>query len=155
MSNRGPNRIQDPYKLKDAYQFYIKDKEEESPYYIDWLLYKEICNDMFKTLYVKYMLEKSSELQLPRLGNMSIIKHMPKTWTPKSLKIDFHTTKLLGKTVYHLNEHTDGFKFRVYWSKKNSLTKNKTKYYFTPTRFNKRYLTTLLKSGKTDYFELS
>jgi len=151
---RGKAKIENTYKLKDSYEYYIKDKDEDSPYNIDWKLYKQMCDEMFKKLYLEYMLESSAELQLPRLGNMSIIKQLPKTWSPKSLKIDFNATRIYGKTIYHLNEHTDGFKFRVYWNKQNSLTRNKTKYYFIPTRFNKRYLASLINEGKTDYFEI-
>ena len=118
---RSKNKISNPYKLKDAYNWYIKDKDENSTKYIDWFTYRDICHKMLKKMYVDYMLESSSELLLPKLGNLSVIKQMPKTWTPKSLKVDFHATKKYGKTIYHMNEHTDGFKFRVYWNKQNSL----------------------------------
>lgn len=34
---------------------------------------------------------------------------------PQKPPIDFHKTKLLGKTVYHLNLHSLGFSVRAYW----------------------------------------
>jgi len=52
-----------------------------------------------------------------RLGTIYIVKYKPKNLNSRSLSIDFHQTKLLGKTIYHLNDHSDGYKYRLFWSR--------------------------------------
>ena len=83
-----------------------------------------------------------------------IIKHKPKEYTGKSLRIDYAESKKYGKVIYHLNEITNGFKYRYYWNKKNMITKNKTKYQLIMTRDNKRRLAYILKNRIRDYVEL-
>lgn len=48
---------------------------------------------------------------------MQVVKYRPKSLTPKSLSIDYKASKEYDKKIYHLNEHSDGYKFRLYWSK--------------------------------------
>lgn len=150
---RSKNRIQNPYKLKDMYELYIQEVDEDSPYYVSWQDYKSICNDMFKEM-SRRILEEAAEIQLPfRLGSVYIVKKLPKTWTTKSLRVDFCSTMKYGKTIYHLNDHSNGFKFRFKWNKSKALVKNKSFYVFKATRGNNRELASLIKSGKMDYFE--
>ncbi len=58
-----------------------------------------------------------------------------------------------NKVIYHLNDHTGGYKYRFYWNKHNMLTKNKTMYQLIMTRDNKRYLAQILKNRVRDYVE--
>ena len=51
------------------------------------------------------------------LGLIQIVKYRPKSLTPKSLSVDYKASKEYDKKIYHLNEHSDGYKFRLYWSK--------------------------------------
>ena len=55
---------------------------------------------------------------------------------------------------FHLNEYTNGFKYRAYWRKHNMLTTNKTHYQLVMTRDNKRHLAQILKASIRDYMEL-
>ena len=57
------------------------------------------------------------------------------------------------KMIFHLNEHTNGFKYRAYWCKHNMLTTNKTHYQLVMTRDNKRHLAQILKNRVRDYVE--
>ena len=88
------------------------------------------------------------------MGTLRIVKHKPKEYTGKSLRIDYGETKKLGKVVYHLNEHSNYFKYRAYYNKKNMLTRNKTKYQLILTRDNKRRLAYIIKNRIRDYVEL-
>jgi len=151
---RGPNKLQNPYVLRDMYNEYIKDIDEDSLYYIDWDKYKQIQVEMFKEI-MRRILETSSEFQLPyKLGTLSVIKKMPKAWDSKHLTLDYKASDEFGKSLYLLNEHSDGYKMRFRWSKRRSLTKNKSFYKFIASRDNKRKMCFLIKEGKTDYFEV-
>ena len=68
------------------------------------------------------------------------------------LKIDWAASKKLGKRIYHLNDHTGGYKYRFYWTK--GIIKNITAYSFIPTRTNTRTLAGILKdkNRELDYF---
>lgn len=97
----------------------------------------------------------SREFKLPyRLGSIQIVKHKPKEYTGKSLRYDWKSMKELGKPVYYMNDHSGGMKYRYFWSKKDCLFTNKTKYMFVASRANKRNLATLIFNKQCDYIEL-
>ena len=151
--SRGLNKIQNPYTLKDSYFNYIKDKDINSPYYIDEQEYMNIIEDYIKIINDE-LLNKASIFKMPyRLGTIQIVKLSSSNNRNKKYSIDFNLTNKYGKTIYHLNEHSDGYKYMFRWSKIKSVVKNKTKYRFVPTRTNKRQLANYIKSGTIDYFE--
>lgn len=67
---------------------------------------------------VKYVKETGFIVQLPYgLGSFGILKYKPAGNTSKEGRnIDFHNTRKLGKVVYHLNHHTEGYNFYFYWN---------------------------------------
>ncbi len=69
-------------------------------------------------------------------------------------KIDFNNTRKLGKTVYHLNKHTNGYYFRWYWDKEECKFKNKSFYNFELTKKNTLLLAKeILKCSKDPYLK--
>jgi hypothetical protein len=149
---RGKNKHQEPYVMKDIYKDYIKDKEEDSPYYVSYLEFVDIV-----TMYYKAQMErifKGGMFIMPySLGTLSILKKIPKQFKSKHLQIDWQATNKLGKVVHHTNDHSDYYKFTFRWSKINTRCLNKGCYSLVMTRRNKRHLATLIKGGNTDYFE--
>lgn len=142
------------YTGKDFYESYCKYTEGNPLYQIDYTLFRSILNDYFKYL-KKEIIENGKEVKLPcRLGSLCIVKHKPKEWSKKSLRIDYQSSKEAGKMIYHLNDHSDGYKYRYYWNKQNMLTKNKTKYQLIMTRENKRRLAQIIKNRERDYITL-
>lgn len=142
------------YTGKDFYTSYCDYIEDNPLYQVDYKTFRGIINDYFKYLRDE-LIENGKEIKLPcRLGTLSIVKHRPKEYTGKSLRIDYAESKKLGKMVFHLNEITNGYKFRFYWNKYNMLVKNKTKYQLVMTRDNKRRLAYILKNRIRDYVEL-
>lgn len=136
--------------MHDLYKYY---KSQDTVFKADYKLFRAIIID-FGTLVSKALLEQSKQLIMPyRLGIMQVVKYRPKTYTHKSLSVDFLMTKKLGKVVYHLNEHSNGFKVRLYWQKAHKF-ENYKKYAFIMTRANKRMLAFLFKNKITDYPEL-
>ena len=150
---RSKNKIRGQYTLIDSYKDYIKDKEIESPYHISKDIYLNIILDYIK--YINYeIIYKASIFKMPyRLGTLQVVKLRSSNNRYKKYSIDFNLTNKYGKTIYHLNEHSDGYKYMFRWSKIKSVVKNKSKYRFVPTRTNKRNLATNIKSNIIDYFE--
>lgn len=142
------------YTGKDFYKSYIDYVGDNPLYQVEYRVFRDIINDYFKYLRDE-LIENGKEIKLPcRLGTLSIVKHKPKEYSGRSLRIDYAETKKVGKIVYHLNEITNGYKFRFYWNKYNMLVKNKTKYQLVMTRANKRRLAYILKNRIRDYVEL-
>ena len=110
------------------------------------------------------------EVKLPeRLGVISVKGKKIKTEFDEELgrisnqAIDFgETNKMWAKNpelkekkqmVYHLNEHSDGVRYRFFWSRDRVLVENKLFYTMVFTRTNKRNLSQLIKKGKELYIE--
>lgn len=141
------------YTAKDFYESYKQDIEPDTVYDVDFDTYRAIIYDYFKFIRDQ-IIQEGKEFYLPyRLGTIQIIKRQPKTYTSKSLRYDWKSMKELGKPVYYLNEHTQGFKYRFHWLKQDCLFTNKTKYMFIASRDNKRWLARILKNGERDYVE--
>lgn len=138
------------YTIIEFYESY----NEEFPDTIEYKEYRTILLDFFKMM-AEGLLLKSEEYKLPcGLGSVRIGKKKPKTYTGKSLAIDFKTTRELGKIVYHLNEHSDGFKYRLYWSKIGLVDRRSWWYRLNMIRYNKRWLAQLIKNKTTDFPEI-
>ena len=142
------------YTTTDFYESYKQYIEPNTPYDIDLQTYKNIINDYFQYIRDEVMYS-CKEFKFPcRLGTLQIIKHQPKEFTGKSLRWDWKATKETGKPVYLLNDHSNYYKYRFFWSKKDSLLTNKTKYQFIDSRDNKRNLAQIIFNKTKDYPEL-
>lgn len=148
------NYQRNSYTIADFYMSYRDYITKDTAYDVPFTKFKEVVLDYFKYLRDQIMLE-SKEIKLPcRLGTIQIIKHQPKEFTGKSLRIDYKSSKEEGKVIYFLNEHSSGWKYRFYWSKKDCLVKNKIQYQFIATRANKRDLAAIIFSKQKDYPEM-
>ena len=130
-------------------------KEYEDFYNVGYKTYRSICEE-FNKLIIDQILLKAREFVMPyRLGTLRI-KKKKMNYSPSlknKLKINWAETNKYKKVIYHLNDHTNGFNYRWYWTKKKAIIKNKTIYSFQATRTNKRRLAGLLKNKQVDYFE--
>lgn len=135
----------------DSYSEYVKDNQL---YEIDYKTFRGIVTDYFKHIRDE-VIENGREFKLPcRLGFLTVIKHKPKHYDSRSLRVDYRSSRDVGKLVLHLNEHTNGFKYRFHWNKQKMLIKNKIKYQLVMTRANKRRLAYILKNRERDYMEI-
>lgn len=151
---RGPNRVRSPYTLPDIYKDYIKNIEEGSPYDIDYSTFVDICETFYKGV-SEHLLEGGLYILPYSVGEISITGKRPKELNKKTLSIDWEATNKVGKKVYHLNDHSNYYKYRFAWSKVGNHIKNKTKYRLEFTRANKRKLASIIKSGEYNFFEAS
>ena len=124
------------------------------PIDIDYLTYKRILDAMCKFI-LKHVLNGSEGFKMPYgLGFIQVGKYLPKQLTPKSLSIDYKATREYGKKIYHLNEHSDGYKYRLYWSKIPQTFPDRYKYQLSFVRQNKRRLAKLI-FDKKDYLDIN
>lgn len=142
------------YTITDFYLSYRDYIQQGTMYDIPYKTFRQIVTDYFEYIRDELML-RSKEFKIPcRLGTLQIVKHKPKQYNKASLRYDWKAMKELGKPVFLLNEHSNGFKYRFFWSKKNCLTPNKTRYMFIACRANKRNLCKLIRDEGMDYVEL-
>lgn len=132
----------------------FRDMYREMPVDVDYSLYKRILDEMCNVI-LEHILERSEGFKMPYgLGFIQIGKYRPKTFTPKSLSIDYKASKEYNKKIYHLNEHSDGNKYRLYWSKIPRTFPDRYKYQLCLVRQNKRRLAQLI-FNKQDYIDIN
>lgn len=138
------------YTIADIYRSYCK--EDEAPE-VPYLRFKRVI-DSFNKVIRESILEGSEGFKMPLgLGFIAIVKYKPKTYTQKSLSVDYKSSKEEGKTIYHLNDHSNGYKYRLYWSKVPQTFPSRYKYQLMMVRANKRHLAKLI-FNKTDYINI-
>lgn len=141
------------YTTEDYYDSYNKYVEGNQLYYINRHVFRDIINDYFKYL-ASEIIDKGRDVRIPaRLGYLCVVKNKPTKLNSKYLQVDFKETKKISKRVFHMNEHSDGYKYKFKWSKLSMILALKNLYELKMTRANKRYLATVIKSKKQDYIE--
>lgn len=142
------------YTIKDFYKSYVNHTSFNKSYFVEYKVFRAIIVDYFKYLRDS-ILEEGRTCKLPaRLGTLGVIKHKPKEYAAPSLRVDFKATREYGKIIYHLNEHSRGFKYRFHWSKQNVITRGSANYKLIMTRANKRRLAKIIKNNERDYIEI-
>lgn len=148
--------------IRQSYKKYKNSEDKETR--VDEKTYIKIANE-----YNRFLMEKvleGFEVTLPaRMGVLSIIgtktkikfnsdgiPNLPPDWVKtKALWESNPEAKATKKLVFHLNEHTDGIRYKILWSKTRVPIENKTLYGFRLTREHKRAINALANQGK-EYF---
>lgn len=81
-------------------------------------------------------------------GNPNLPVNWPATWQLWKKKPESKEQK---KKIYHTNDHTDGVRYKYFWSKKKMFVVNKNLYSLRLTRENKRAVPMMVAQGK-EYF---
>ena len=150
---RGPNKIQNPYTLKDVYKVYMEDVGSIPIYQVEYNEYVNIIKD-FTLAMLDHMFEEAGTFDLGfRLGKCRIIKKHYLSTNFSRQPVDWKLTNKLGKKIYNLNDHTRGYRYGFYWDRDRGISGNISGYRLVFTRDNKRKLARLIKSGKYDYYE--
>jgi hypothetical protein len=133
------------FTLLNAYHGFVQVNKEYGPkgsIPIPLKTYRTICEEFNEIISAEML--KGNEYKMPgRLGNLRVLKSKTKL-DSKKLKMDYGHYKKTGEKIFHLNRHSNGFKVRWYWGKKNCKVKHKTFYCFKPSRENKRKLTEVM-----------
>ena len=123
------------------------------PIEVDYSLYKRILDTMC-VIILEHILMRSEGFKMPYgLGFIQVGKYKPKNLDSESLSVDYKATNEYGKHIYHLNEHSDGYKYRLYWSKIPRTFPDRYKYQLGFVRQNKRKLAQLI-FNKQDYIDI-
>lgn len=120
--------------------------------------FKNIINEI-NTFYIDYILDSGHMVFLPNgMGKMCISKNRrrmgyKKDGVTKVLKapINYAETKKQGKTIYYMNEHTDGFSYKYTWLKKASYIDHCAMWKMRMTHFAKAKLKDRIESTERDY----
>jgi len=131
------------------------------------MIYLQITKGFMQFISEKVLEGENVELPV-RMGNLQIVgkKINPKldeNGNIMNLAPDWVRTKKLWDSdeqakkekqiVYHMNEHTNGIRYKVKWEKKRCGVPNKMMYIFKPTRTNKRKIWKNILSGKEYYID--
>ncbi len=172
--SRGKNKIQVDYGIQDIYKFY-KDNAKNP---VDYNQFRDLWKQI-STVIIRLILYRNLDFNLPaRLGVLCArkIKAVPKvredgTVDKSRLGINYKASwqKWLKEypelsvkqiagiknkiPVYHINEHTDGFKIRWKWDRFTCTVKNQAIYKLDLTRSNKKALSKAFNDPKVDYYE--
>ena len=140
--------------MKSKQSVTFKDMYKELPINVDYSLYKRILDEMCNVI-LEHVLERSEGFKMPYgLGFIQVGKYKPKALTPESLSVDYKTSKEYSKRIPHLNEHSDGYKYRLHWSKLPRTFADRYKYQLSLVRQNKRKLAQLI-FDKHDYIDIN
>lgn len=149
------NKNTKSYTIRSIYNEFLK-YTQDNPLYnnVDYKVFRDIILDYY--LYIQEeVIENGNEIKLPcNLGTISIRKKRSEYWNGKGCSIDYKATKENNKLIYYINEHSDGYKFRLYWSKLKCNISNGMKYMLILSRSNKRRLAQIIKNKEQDYLEL-
>lgn len=149
---RGSNKIKDPYTIPDFYESYCEKIDKDSPYNVSYSVFRDILEMYYKGIR-DTILDKGLPFKFPcNLGEVKVVKKKVNFSKMYPSSIDWVNTIKYGKVIYHLNDHTDGYKYLFMWNKSNAKLKNISKYRFIPTRSNKRKLAFNIKNKVRDYF---
>ena len=138
------------YTIADMYRHYCKNINKD----VSYVRYKSIL-DKFNKVVRDEILERSKAFKMPYgLGTICIVKYRPKSYSQKSLSVDYKSSKEEGKKIYHLNEHSNGYKYRLFWSKIPKTFPSRYIYQLQLVRENKRHLAQLI-FNKQDYININ
>lgn len=172
--SRGKNKVQLDYGIGDIYKYYKNHAKDP----VDYDKFRDLWKQLSDTI-IKLILFRNLDFNLPaRLGILCArkIKAVPKVREDGSvdknkLGVDYKASwkkwfkeypglsvKQIAKVknkvpVYHINEHTDGYKSRWKWDRFTCTVKNQAIYKLDMTRDNKKKLSNAFKDPKIDYYE--
>lgn len=145
-------RVTADYGLKDLYKYY-KDTTLKA-LIVPYNTFAAVIKDLSAEIMDKILLESKEVKFKSNLGYLRVKKRKMRFKNTENLRIDWAATKKVGKKVYHLNEHRDGYRYKFHWTKADSRVPNMSVYHFRPCRYNSRRLADILQNNKEiDYFE--
>jgi hypothetical protein len=135
-----------PYRTasKENYQAFCKDYPGVNLSYLEWSSIIYTGNMAFRD----YLLETGERAKLPwGFGEYMVAKKkkkktktLPDGTEKMNLSINWKATKELGKKIYHLNHHTEGFNFYWKWDLRTARFYQATAWRFKAARVTSRLI---------------
>ncbi len=165
-NKRGAHKVKSDYGLNDYYNFFLEEKEENKD--ISKSTYNSVIRE-FNSYVRDRISEKGAEYTFPKkIGCVEIKKIKPVLSIDKDgnvinkLPVNWKATRELWKNnesasrkktkIRYINEHTQGYTFRLYYKKKRANYKNKSIYKMQFNRELKRGLSKSIFAGRIDAF---
>ncbi len=137
--------------IENIYVQYRLENLDNSLYLLDRSTFKSIIDD-FISYNMDLVINNGMSFKFgSSIGELFVHKKKIDFSNKKTVRIDFKSTREMGRKVYHLNEHSDGFNYLFRWKKIESRCPYLNMYEFVPSRRNKRDLASSIKNKKTDY----
>lgn len=115
----------------------------------------------FNYAFRDHLLETGDRSKLPwGLGGFSVTKKKSRKFITHggkeyiSLPIDWVKSRKMGKRIYHLNTHTDGYRYKWYWYIGDARFYQSDIWVFKPSRCSSRKLAEYLKRPNSSYAQL-
>lgn len=139
------------YTFADMYDTFRKENIDVDVSYFDFRrVLDEMCN-----IILECVLNASDGFKMPYgLGFIQVGKYLPKNYNSTSLSVDYRASKQYDKKIYHLNEHSNGYKYRLFWSKIPRTFPDRYRYQLSLVRANKRRLAQLIFNNN-DYIDIN
>ena len=150
------------YGISAAYDFYKRDQYRPK---IKRRVYLYLMRDFFKFLR-DMLINEGIRFILPyRMGSLQVVgvKDKPKVYGDGKIfgvAINWQETRKLWKEkpelknkeyVYYTNTHSDGYRFKMFWSKKGVIIHTKGVYVFKLSRQNRKKIYLNIISGNDKY----
>lgn len=152
--------------MYDIYRGMFK-KKYRNPFFLNRKMYEKFIK-RYHEKWMDAIINEAAVYNMPfKLGRLYITKCKSKLhynedgsidYKKSKLGIDFNKTKKYGKTMYHMNTHTNGYRMRIHWQKKDyANVVNITYFKFKPavrynTKLNRAIMNKYVK-GEIDYIE--
>lgn len=108
----------------------------------------------FNTEMREHILQTGDRLKVGMLGSFSINKKKTRRFVELKtgeqyiiLPVDWKKSKQLGKRVYHLNHHSDGYRYSWIWFRDDARSRFSDIWYFKAARPSSRRITDYVKLG--------
>lgn len=151
--------------IKNSYRYYRDHTEKKDlvwNYKTGSKPYNKIVNGLI-SLIMKKVLDGNDVILAGKLGRIGIngrkvepiitengeVKGIAPDWgETKKLQARDPVAKANKTIVYCFNEHSNGIRYKIFWSQKDVLITNKCYYNLSFSRYNRRELVRLIKAGK-------
>ena len=143
-------------KILTETDMYVEFKEyigAGNRYKVTLKVFRDILKDYMKYISSTIIDRGAIFTPLYSIGSIFVGKRKITRHVRERLRVDFKATKELGKTVLHLNEHSNGYNYMFRWRKKESRAAYVNMYELIMSRHNKRELAKSIKENRTDYLE--
>lgn len=146
-------KVYDYKKLRDVTRKYLNYRRDNynRKNRLNTSEFSKVINKFNKKLIDRIIFD-TFEFKIYGLGSLGLRKWKPKKFVDgkisEHLSIDWAKTKKYNKRIYHMNEHTDGYKYGFMFTPSNQF-KNINYFEFKMARRNSRYLANILKNPDT------
>jgi hypothetical protein len=119
--------------IKDFYAEYRKERKKTiaTKDVIPYNTYKEVFREFFLAISKKIIYENFTFMMPYGLGSLLV---KSRKVNPKDAAIDYNLSKIYKKPIKHLNTHSFGYTFSVFWDKSYVRFKNYTMYLYKNTK---------------------